>query len=49
MKLTSSVLTIFAVQFLFQGSDKDKRKEAAEKEEKAKKVCLLSNSFISCI
>ena len=26
----------------FQGSDKDKRKDAAEKEEKAKKVLFLS-------
>ena len=27
---------------LFQGSDKDKRKDAAEKEEKTKKVLFLS-------
>ena len=31
---------LIPVSLWFQGSDKDKRKDAAEKEEKAKKVCF---------
>ena len=35
------MIYIYYVVFAFQGSEKDKRKEAAEKEEKAKKVAPI--------